>query len=155
LDDAPEPSQLVELTPVGPTLLVMEFSPMDDKSHTAAAQKTQRKTALLEVVEDTSRIVVRFPANTMLSEANAEEFSRELLALTKRKEHPHLLVDLGGVTMLTSTILEEIIALNSKIHAVGGRLTLFGLTPVIQQVFKVTRLDTLLEIHPSAHPLPV
>ena len=105
------------------------------------------------VVEDGS-VTVRFPANTTLSEANAEEFARALLALAASTERPHLLVDLGGVTMLTSVILAKIIAVNGKVRAAGGRLTLFNPTPVVHQVFKVTRLDTILEVHPSAHPLP-
>ena len=108
----------------------------------------------LQIVEEAGRVTVRFPANTTLSEANAEEFARALLALAESKERPHLLVDLGGVAMLTSVILAKIIALNGKVRAAGGRLTLFNPTPVVHQVFKVTRLDTILDVHPFAHPLP-
>src|SRR6266545_996743 len=108
----------------------------------------------LQVVEEEGRVTVCFPANTKLSEANAEEFSRELLALTEQRERPHLLVDLGGVSMLTSVILAKFIALNGRVRAAGGRLTLFNPTPVVQQVFKVTRLDTILELQPFAHQIP-
>ncbi len=108
----------------------------------------------LQIVEEEGRITVRFPANTTLSEANAEEFSRVLLDLAKSKEHPHLLVDLGGVAMLTSVILAKFIALNGAIRAAGGRLTLFNPNSIVQQVFKITRLDTIIELHPFAHPLP-
>jgi anti-anti-sigma factor len=106
----------------------------------------------LHIVEEDSRVTVGFPANTTLSEANAEEFSRELLALAEKR--PHLLVDLGGVAMLTSIILAKFIALNGRVRSAGGRLTLFNPTPVVQQVFKVTRLDTILELHPFARPIP-
>ena len=59
----------------------------------------------LQVAEADGRVTVRFPAGTMLSEANAEEFSRQLFAFVDGKEQPHLTVDLGSVTMLTSVIL--------------------------------------------------
>ena len=108
----------------------------------------------LQIVESEGRVTVRFPANTTLSEANAEAFAQALLALAASEERPHLLVDLGGVTMLTSVILAKIIAVNGKVRAAGGRLTLFNPTPVVHQVFKVTRLDTILEVNPLAHPLP-
>ena len=108
----------------------------------------------LRVVEEEGRTTIGFPANTTLSEANAEEFAGTLLALAESKDRPHLLVDLGGVTMLTSVILAKIIAVNGKVRAAGGRLTLFNPTPIVHQVFKVTRLDTILEVNPAAHPLP-
>src|SRR5436190_194204 len=105
----------------------------------------------LQIAEEGGRITVRFPTGTTLSESNAEEFARQLLALAEGKAHPHLLVDLGGVTMLTSVILAKFIALNGKIRGSGGRLTLSNPTPVVRQVFKVTRLDTILEV---ANPIP-
>ena len=110
---------------------------------------------LLHVAEEDGRTTIRFPAGTSLSEANAEEFSRELLALVEGKEHPHLMVDLGGVVMLTSVILAKLVALNGRVRDLGGRLTLFNPNATVHQVFKVTRLDTVLEVHAPATPLPV
>src|SRR5579859_3633083 len=108
----------------------------------------------LHVVEVDGRTTVSFPAGTTLSEVNAEEFSRELLALAEGKERPHLLVDLGGVAMLTSVILAKFIKLNGHVRALGGRLTLFNPNTVVHQVFKVTRLDTILEVHQFSHAIP-
>jgi anti-anti-sigma factor len=106
---------------------------------------------LLQIAEEGSCITVRFPTGTTLSEANAEEFSRGLLALAEGKERPHVFVDLAGVAMMTSVILGKFIALNGKVRGVGGRLTLSNPTPVVRQVFKVTRLDTVLDVQ---NPIP-
>ena len=100
----------------------------------------------LQIVEEGDRITVHFPTGTTLSEVNAEELSRELLALAEGRANPHLFVDLGGVTMLTSVILAKFLSLNGKLRSAGGRLTLSNPTPVVRQVFKVTRLDTILEV---------
>lgn len=108
----------------------------------------------LHIVEEAGRTTVRFPAGTTLSEANAEEFARELLALAEGKNRPHLLVDLGGVAMLTSVILAKFINLNGRVRSLGGRLTLFNPNTTVHQVFKVTRLDTILEVHQFAHAIP-
>lgn len=110
--------------------------------------------SLLQVTEESGRVIVRFPTNTMLSEANSEQFARELLALATGKERPHLVVDLGTVDMMTSVILAKFIALNNQVRATGGRLTLFNPTPIVHQVFKVTRLDKILEVHPYGHAIP-
>ncbi len=105
-------------------------------------------------MEADGRTTVRFPAGTALSEANAEEFASQLLGLAEGKERPHLLIDLGGVSMLTSVILAKFIALNGRVRGLGGRLTLFNPNAIVHQVFKVTRLDTILEVHPFAHTIP-
>ena len=107
----------------------------------------------LQVAEEDGRSTVRFPAGTLLSEANAEEFSRQLLAHAEGKERPHLTVDLGGVTMLTSIILSKLIALNRKVGAANGQLILVNLTPLVRDVFKATRLDTILKINDAATPV--
>jgi anti-anti-sigma factor len=109
----------------------------------------------LQFVDEAGRTVVRFPAGTALSESNAEAFAAALLARAEGKERPHLMVDLGGVAMLTSAILSRFVALNARVRELGGRLTLFNTTPTVRQVFKVTRLDTLLEVHALNDPLPV
>jgi anti-anti-sigma factor len=108
----------------------------------------------LHVVEEAGRVTVRFPAGTTLGQDNAEEFGRELFALAEGKERPHLLVDLDGVAMLTSLMLAKFMALNNRVRGQGGRLTLFNPNSVVRQVFKVTRLDTVLEVHPFGHPIP-
>jgi anti-anti-sigma factor len=107
----------------------------------------------LQIAEEDGRVTVCFPAGTTLSEANAEEFSRQLLAHAEGKERPHLTVDLGGVTMLTSIILSKFIALNRKVGAANGQLVLVNLTPLVRDVFKATRLDVLFKINDAANPV--
>jgi anti-sigma B factor antagonist len=107
----------------------------------------------LKVAEEEGGVTVHFQAGTTLSEANAEEFSRQLLALTEGKERPHLIVDLGGVTMLTSVILAKFIALHRKVGAANGQLALVNLTPLVRDVFKATRLDVLFKINDAAKPV--
>ncbi|MBM3980098.1 MAG: STAS domain-containing protein [Planctomycetes bacterium] len=106
------------------------------------------------VSEEAGRTTVRFPAGTALSEANAEALSRHLTALLEGKERPHLLIDLGGVTLLNSIMLAKFIGLNGRLRAAGGRLTLFNPNTIVRDVFRVTRLDTLLEVHAFSHTLP-
>lgn len=100
----------------------------------------------LQVLEEEGRVTVRFPANTALSETNAEELSRQLSELLDRVRQRQLVVDLAGVKMLTSMVLAKFIALNGRVRASGGRLTLLNPNPVVGEVFKVTRLDTVLEV---------
>jgi anti-anti-sigma factor len=108
----------------------------------------------LQVSEEGDRITVQFPANTALTDTTAEEFGRELTALAQKRERTHLLVDLGNVAILTSVALSKFIALNGRVRAARGRLTLFNPTPIVRQVFQVTRLDTVLEVRATADAIP-
>jgi anti-sigma B factor antagonist len=108
----------------------------------------------LHVYEEAGRTTVRFAPGTALTEANVEEFGREMTALVQRRERPHLLLDLGGIDLLSSVALAKLIALNGRVRAAGGRLTLFNPNPVVRQVFKVTRLDTILEVSASLDAIP-
>ena len=109
--------------------------------------------SVLSVAEDGDRAAVRFAAGTALTEANAEAVGGRLAALAAAQPRPHLTLDLGGVTMLTSVVLAKLISLNGKVRAAGGRLTLTNPTPAVRQVFRVTRLDTLLDIRTASEAL--
>jgi anti-anti-sigma factor len=100
----------------------------------------------LRVTEEGDSVVVRFAPGTTLSGANSERLAAELAALAAREPRPHLLIDLGGVNMLTSLVLAKLIGLNNELRAAGGRLTIANARPVVREVFKVTRLDTLLDV---------
>lgn len=104
----------------------------------------------LQIVEADDRVTVSFPPKTALSESNAEELAGELRALAGRR--PHLLVDLSGVTMLTSVVLGKLLALNNAVRTAGGRLTLSNPTPVVREVFRVSRLDKLLDVGNAITP---
>lgn len=100
----------------------------------------------LQIVEEEGRVTVRFPANTALSEANVEELSRQLSGLLDRVRRRQLVVDLAEVSMLTSMVLAKFISFNGRVRASGGRLTLLNPNPVVGEVFKITRLDTVLDV---------
>lgn len=107
--------------------------------------------SFLQVTEEgAGRISVRFPAGTTLTGANAGELGRELAALLDGRDRPHLAVDLGGIDVLTSLALAEFVTLNARVRESGGRLTLSNLRPIVRQVFTITKLDTVLEVHPAA-----
>ncbi len=101
-------------------------------------------------VETENRITVSFPADTALTEANAEALHRELRTLAESRANPHLIVDLSGITVLTSVILSKFLAINKLVRTAGGQLSLFNPTPTVQMVFKVTRLDAVLDVRTGA-----
>lgn len=105
---------------------------------------------LFRTTEDAGRVTVRFPTGTSITEANAEAFGRDLMALAQSREPPQLTIDLGGIVMITSTALAKLLALHNHVKAAGGRLTLANPKPVIRKVLAVSRLDTVFDITSDA-----
>ncbi|KRW96429.1 STAS domain-containing protein [Paracoccus sp. MKU1] len=58
-------------------------------------------------------------------------------------------LDLGGVEFMDSSGLGAVIAIYKAMPA-GRRLTLTGLTPNVERVFQLTRMDTVLTIRKTA-----
>ena len=56
-------------------------------------------------------------------------------------------VDLGNLDYMDSTGLGSLLQLYREAKAKGGVLRIYNLTPPIQDIFTVTHLDKVLEIH--------
>jgi anti-sigma B factor antagonist len=93
-------------------------------------------------------VVVRLYSR-ILSEAAAVEIAIDLLEMIDRGECRCLILDLGQVERLTSTMLAKAVKLTKVLHAQGGTLRLTNLCPNVRQVFAVTKLDQVLEIAES------
>lgn len=96
------------------------------------------------VAEDGDGTTVYFPAGTALTDAHVEAIGRHPLA--GGRDQVALTLDLGAVSALSSGALGKLLALNRAVRAAGGRLALVNPTPTVRRVFKLTRLDTVLDV---------
>jgi anti-anti-sigma factor len=104
----------------------------------------------LIVSTEGKRTLVRFTPGVTLSETNMEEVGQHLIGLIDGSSGQHLVLDFKGVAMLTSIALGKLINLNARVSMSNGRLTLANLSPSLREIFKITRLDTILEISKEA-----
>ena len=83
-----------------------------------------------------------------MSQSLLNEFGDSLQRVERALESAQrrLLLDLTRVTCVDSVGLEVIVSLARKVYHAGGRLGLFGLSAVLADVFRVTRLNQRLEI---------
>jgi anti-sigma B factor antagonist len=58
-----------------------------------------------------------------------------------------VLLDMTAVGFLTSTALGKLVILHKKLKGVQGELKICGLRASIESIFRITRLDTLFDIH--------
>jgi len=65
------------------------------------------------------------------------------------REKPRYVLDLQHVDFIDSSGLGAIVAAMKQMPK-GGKLELAGLTPAVDKVFRMTRMDSIFAIHPSA-----
>lgn len=75
-----------------------------------------------------------------------ESLTRLLSAHAIELAERHLVLDFTRVAWISSTELGTLILLHKRMAAHGGRLTLVNLRDEIYEVFRVTRLDSFLDI---------
>mgnify|MGYP000088299404 CR=1 FL=1 len=79
--------------------------------------------------------------------ASALQFKERMRDVTQGTAH-RVILDLGQVQFLDSSGLGAVVAV-MKLLAPDRKLELSNLTPTVEKVFRLTRMDTIFTIHPQ------
>ena len=85
--------------------------------------------------------------------AVALKFKDSLREITGQAQANHVVLDLSDVGFIDSSGLGAVVAV-MKLMGSTKRLDLAGLTPTVEKVFRLTRMDTIFTIHDSAEDVP-
>ena len=101
------------------------------------------------VVEDAEggAVVIRWSEPAVLDAANAEELREQVAEVQARS--PRIVFDMGQVEFIDSAIIGALVGFLRRTRASGGDVKLAGLTPDIETIFEITRLNRVFSIHPS------
>jgi anti-sigma B factor antagonist len=105
----------------------------------------------IKVKRDGSIIEVSFRDRNILDEANIQQIEEEIRAIIDTEEQPRLLINFTDVDHLSSAALGKLITIHNRIrNGKKGQLRLCNIDPQILQVFVITKLNKLFEIHEDA-----
>lgn len=90
---------------------------------------------------------IEFVDRNILDEANIQLIGDEISSLIDQDASPRLLISFANVDHLSSAALGTLITINNKIKGKGGQLRLANIDPQIYEVFVITRLNKLFQIH--------
>jgi anti-sigma B factor antagonist len=93
---------------------------------------------------------VEFVDRNILEEANIQQIGEELTRLVDGQVNPKLLVCFKGVEHLSSAALGTLITVNNRIRAKDGQLRLSDINAQIFEVFVLTKLTRIFNIHETA-----
>jgi anti-sigma B factor antagonist len=94
--------------------------------------------------------VVEFADRKILEELSIQEIGNELRGLVESEPGPRLLLNFQNVDHLASAALGMLITLQKKVLEQQGSLKLSNINRQIFQVFKITRLNRVFDIHDTA-----
>jgi anti-sigma B factor antagonist len=99
----------------------------------------------IKKVGDVSQI--EFIDRNILDEANIQHIGEEIASIIEASPKPKLLISFANVDHLSSAALGTLITINNKVRSAGGQLRLADIDPQIYEVFVITKLNKLFQIH--------
>ena len=90
---------------------------------------------------------IEFLDRNILDEANIQAIGDEIGQLIDDAGTPRLLISFSNVDHLSSAALGTLITINKRVNDKSGMLRLADIDPQIYEVFAITRLDKLFQIH--------
>ena len=99
------------------------------------------------VAKETGGLLLVQVLERRIDAASAIQFKDRMRDLANRTAG-NILLDMSQVTFLDSSGLGAVVAV-MKLLGPGRKLELAGLTPTVDKVFRLTRMDTVFVIHPQ------
>lgn len=94
--------------------------------------------------------VVEFADRKILEELSIQEIGEELHQVVESEPGIKLLLNFKNVDHLSSAALGMLITLNKRVREQSGDLKLSDINRQIFEVFKITRLNRVFDIHDTA-----
>lgn len=101
----------------------------------------------LKVTNTGGVALVEFADRKILEELSIQEIGDELQQLVETTPGIKLLLNFGNVDHLSSAALGMLINLNKKVKEQDGEMKLSDINRQIFEVFKITRLNRVFDIH--------
>ncbi len=98
----------------------------------------------------TASPVVEFVDRNILDEANIQQIGDEISSIIDDQDSPQLVVSFANVEHLSSAALGTLITIHNKVKARSGQLRLAKIDPQIYEVFVITKLNKLFNIHDTS-----
>ena len=101
-----------------------------------------------DVTEIGDATVVRLRSRQIDVDIHSQDFSSGIPSLAEIDKRQKLLLNFLNVEFLDGGAeISKLISLSRKLKAQGGTLKLSNMTPVVYQIFAITRLDRIFDIN--------
>jgi anti-sigma B factor antagonist len=113
----------------------------------SGARPMTTKDSRLVVCEVDEVTQIEFVDRNILEEASIQQIGEEISAIIDAQANPKILLSFENVEHLSSAALGTLITINTKVKQKGGQLRLSNIDKQIYEVFVITKLNKLFQIH--------
>lgn len=106
--------------------------------------------ARLRVRKQEGVVHVEFVDRNILDEANIQQIGEEISSLIDAEAEPKLVISFSNVDHLSSAALGTLITIHNRMKNKHGQLRLANIDPQIYEVFVITKLNKLFDIHETS-----
>ena len=99
----------------------------------------------VQYVEDAT--IVTFVDEKILEEMDIQALQTSVMSVVDEAERINLILDFCNVQFLSSAVLGLLMRISKKVYEHGGQLKLCNISPRIYEIFKITRLNQIFDIH--------
>ena len=95
-------------------------------------------------------LFIQLDDQRLLDEARIQKVEQEVDAAIDASTETRIVLDFSKVQFMSSSMIGKLVKLHKKVKSFKAKMKLCAVSPDIQEVFKITRLDKLFEIEPDA-----
>lgn len=101
----------------------------------------------LDIDEVGDVTIAKFVDKKILDESNIQVIGNQMFGLVDDDGRQKIVLDFDNVEYLSSAALGKLITMDKKVKAAKGKLRLCSIRPDIYEVFAITKLNKLFDIH--------
>jgi len=91
--------------------------------------------------------IITFSDERILEERDIQALHESVMSVVEQGEQINLILDFHNVRFLSSAVLGLLIRVSKKVYERQGKLRLCSIDPKIYEVFRITRLNKVFDIH--------
>ena len=91
--------------------------------------------------------IIGFADEKILEDSDIRALQESIMSVSEQSDRMNIILDFSNVKFLSSAVLGLLIRISKKIYEHDGQLRLCSISPKIHEVFKITRLTKVFDIH--------
>ena len=95
-------------------------------------------------------VIITFTDRKILEEKDIRSLQESIMSVVDQSEDIRLILDFANVEFLSSAVLGLLIRISKHVLDRKGQLRLCNISPKIYEVFKITQLTKVFDIHTDA-----
>jgi anti-anti-sigma factor len=103
----------------------------------------------MEIAHERDGEVIVVKLTGRLDSSTAKPAEDGLAAAIADAAGPRVVIDMTGLTYVSSAGLRVLLLIDKRVKGGGGRMALCGLTPSVREVFSISGFDTILSLQPG------